>query len=236
MTSVVSSAGTMDFYPRSPCGERPHIHAPSHNPCLHFYPRSPCGERRWELGKSNGMQAFLSTLSLRRATPVCPASVLTGTKFLSTLSLRRATHCVVVGVSYNGYFYPRSPCGERRAPPRSKTSASLFLSTLSLRRATNAKAHRAAYAVFLSTLSLRRATQRPKRSGQCAGISIHALLAESDKPCLLPCPAATYFYPRSPCGERRIGLRCVGVFLGISIHALLAESDFSPTLTGSTGG
>ena len=79
-------------------------------------------------------------------------------------------------------------------------------------------------------------------------ISIHALLAESDRPCVLnsvavdgflstlslrratehlrPLPAAgTNFYPRSPCGERRgllLHLLAGGV---ISIHALLAESD-----------
>ena len=35
----------IDFYPRSPCGERPGIflNLTSHK---HFYPRSPCGERR----------------------------------------------------------------------------------------------------------------------------------------------------------------------------------------------
>ena len=35
-----------DFYPRSPCGERPKRFPPM---CTinHFYPRSPCGERRW---------------------------------------------------------------------------------------------------------------------------------------------------------------------------------------------
>ena len=57
---------------------------------------------------------------------------------------------------------------------------------------------------FLSTLSLRRAT---------------AALSQVVSPKL-------YFYPRSPCGERPLGL------LGwlrvlISIHALLAESDVS---------
>ena len=125
----------------------------------HFYPRSPCGERRCQtlsdcrytaisihalLAESDarfkrerkGMIAFLSTLSLRRATP--PFLVLcTAKKFLSTLSLRRATsghlhtgalHKVFLSTlslrratatSYNlhrhgWYFYPRSPCGERR--------------------------------------------------------------------------------------------------------------------------
>ena len=78
--------------------------------------------------------------------------------FLSTLSLRRATRPVSALYSVNRYFYPRSPCGERRRLvgmfgfifyfyPRSPCGerrcfivflhfATLFLSTLSLRRAT----------------------------------------------------------------------------------------------------
>ena len=55
-------------------------------------------------------------------------------------------------------------------------------------------------------------------------ISIHALLAESDKGYR---PARTnkeHFYPRSPCGERPL-LRFRFFGFVISIHALLAESD-----------
>ena len=101
--------------------------------------------------------------------------------------------------------------------------------------------------IFLSTLSLRRATVTFQHSAGLAGISIHALLAESDgktygalKHVHISIHAllaesdvvmeATkvenqYFYPRSPCGER---LCCMGARTGrapISIHALLAESD-----------
>ena len=79
-----------DFYPRSPCGERP----PNRNPC----PRN---------------RRFLSTLSLRRATfPVVPVE-LTTLVFLSTLSLRRATRRHRGNDRSPIYFYPRSPCGER---------------------------------------------------------------------------------------------------------------------------
>ncbi len=123
----------------------------------HFYPRSPCGERRyWPCIFVVG-RAFLSTLSLRRATGG-PFFLSGGTEFLSTLSLRRATvhfdnynlHCVIsihallaesdepprVLREPAADFYPRSPCGER--PLQSTT------------------------------------WNHPKR------ISIHALLAESD--------------------------------------------------------
>ena len=55
------------FYPRSPCGERL-----SHGAHIvvdeDFYPRSPCGERRQPMSASADSVAFLSTLSLRRAT------------------------------------------------------------------------------------------------------------------------------------------------------------------------
>ena len=130
----VNSNLRRNFYPRSPCGERRASHASSQSR-RHFYPRSPCGERR----------------CISRKTPVQAA-------FLSTLSLRRATlRCVLIR--------------ERQR-------------------------------VFLSTLSLRRATRPECLSGFCQAISIHALLAESDR-CNWPPPLAlSHFYPRSPCGER----------------------------------
>ena len=80
---------------------------------------------------------------------------------------------------------------------------SLFLSTLSLRRATSRASRLRRLSEFLSTLSLRRATITSKLCNLLINISIHALLAESDRfdasrPCK-PCD----FYPRSPCGERQ---------------------------------
>ncbi len=101
---------------------------------------------------------------------------------------------------------------------------------------------------FLSTLSLRRATfYRSAIENQYSAISIHALLAESDRPATRPAQNLLNFYPRSPCGERQrpyypqsrpllflstLSLRratCIprsdGLWQEISIHALLAESD-----------
>ena len=57
--------------------------------------------------------------------------------------------------------------------------------------------------VFLSTLSLRRATRPAQPCKQPDGISIHALLAESDG----------------------LDVTIIGRTWEISIHALLAESD-----------
>ena len=117
-----------------------------------------------------------------------------------------------------------------------------------MRRATDTGLRQDRPEEFLSTLSLRRATRYVSHMGSFAKISIHALLAESDimhalelaGPVLflstLSLRRATfrlfrlnlqrsYFYPRSPCGERpllSLPFRAVWI---ISIHALLAESD-----------
>mgnify|MGYP006903629295 CR=1 FL=1 len=101
------------------------------------------------------------------------------------------------------HFYPRSPCGERRMECLSTSTRRKFLSTLSLRRATICKPAVNQIALFLSTLSLRRATlpgghfvdlgqflstlslRRATPVIHCLYtaicISIHALLAESDR-------------------------------------------------------
>ena len=57
--------------------------------------------------------------------------------------------------------------------------------------------------LFLSTLSLRRATKYLVRGQRPSwGISIHALLAESDEIPYQRKIDQKNFYPRSPCGER----------------------------------
>ena len=101
-------------------------------------------------------------------------------------------------------FYPRSPCGERPSSVNVSASGS----------------------TFLSTLSLRRATQKLVKTDTGEHlISIHALLAESDLRKRNTPSHNPNFYPRSPCGERRVPSSTVIVILRISIHALLAESD-----------
>ena len=87
------------------------------------------------------------------------------------------------------------------------------------------KSFRFAHARFLSTLSLRRATGWFCGTHRSCSISIHALLAESDAQQLGVSQATVDFYPRSPCGERRLDGEWKDVAAYISIHALLAESD-----------
>ena len=169
----------INFYPRSPCGERPppyksmihhekiSIHALLAESDRHainlkpeagnFYPRSPCGERLAISAVLELIPLFLSTLSLRRATNGAPSSY-TVNIFLSTLSLRRATNPSKLAKTSLTDFYPRSPCGERLWVLRKVPILSIFLSTLSLRRATWALRKCFNASQFLSTLSLRRAT------------------------------------------------------------------------------
>ena len=56
-------------------------------------------------------------------------------------------------------------------------------------------------------------------------ISIHALLTESDGAATNTRARHWNFYPRSPYGERPTVLPCVIIAPTISIHALLTESD-----------
>ena len=69
---------------------------------------------------------------------------------------------------------------------------------------------------FLSTLSLRRATDKDHYVDNRTGISIHALLAESDETLVILPKELDDFYPRSPCGERLypiISLLIIPLFL-----------------------
>ena len=218
-----------------------------HSSNNHFYPRSPCGERRLPTALRTPHQRFLSTLSLRRATRI-PAFLPADRIFLSTLSLRRATINPANQTNLPGYFYPRSPCGERhqRHLPDSThrrisihallaESDHIFRNFLYRRLNFYPRSpcgERPAFDVlavsalpFLSTLSLRRATDVIAVMTDAQSISIHALLAESDSPPSITPAASRNFYPRSPCGERHAADISQIREPRISIHALLAESD-----------
>ena len=169
---------------------------------MNFYPRSPCGERHQLceqaaiaafisihalLAESDGLSCpnpvsyqFLSTLSLRRATQIkqtCRAEI----RFLSTLSLRRATDASKDTIKTVTNFYPRSPCGERpKLLPYQFASIPISIHALLAESDNSAFANKSIESGFLSTLSLRRATVHGLSHADDRGISIHALLAESD--------------------------------------------------------
>ena len=101
-----------------------------------------------------------------------------------------------------------------------------FLSTLSLRRATNINGS-VTTSDIISIHALLAESDKLNLVNQeeDTRISIHALLAESDIISMVLLLLPTYFYPRSPCGERRGPQGCYTLGGVISIHALLAESD-----------
>ena len=169
---------------------------------------------------------FRSTLSLRRATrsrgsprilvrdfyPRSPCGERLAVFFLDLVALAISIHALLAesDPAYHGrvaqldYFYPRSPCGERLAKGlRENALTANFYprSPCGERPCTHCIWH------------------------MCNSISIHALLAESDRLGRRVVLVKAYFYPRSPCGERLAVFFLDLVALAISIHALLAESD-----------
>ena len=195
----------------------------------------------------NTENGFLSTLSSRRATLLaCGFRVPRG--FLSTLSSRRATKRVETLAEQFSNFYPRSPRGERQHHRSSRLDLSRFLSTLSSRRATFCILRGSRQTCDFYPRSPRGERPSRFRTGRTARlISIHALLAESDRSKSKRNRLVRDFYPRSPRGERQIcalpkihalpflstlssrrattDLTLERIDNLISIHALLAESD-----------
>ena len=196
----------LDFYPRSPCGER-HLLISQVYTSVNFYPRSPCGERRvgpWPCGPARiiSIHALLAESDQEYIIRNVEALI-----FLSTLSLRRATSGISAILTNLDDFYPRSPCGER---PLVTTHADLYV------------------CISIHAL-LAESDIHPPKVDTRTPISIHALLAESDaqprqlRRCLTEFPSTLSlrratsqilallcfyrnFYPRSPCGERQ---RCI---------------------------
>ena len=191
------------FYPRSPCGERHlrvvdgskssiiSIHAllaesdldqiPPRGFHYHFYPRSPCGERPLAEAKEASATAFLSTLSLRRATDNRIFHVRSLTSISIHALLAESDSTASVATLDENHFYPRSPCGER---PR-QAAIRMNLNDISI----HALLAESDQATQDRTMGRRHFYPRSpcgerRRMGQAAGsascISIHALLAESD--------------------------------------------------------
>ena len=88
----------------------------------------------------------------------------------------------VLAVGRAGYFYPRSPCGERHNINSSvNTADQISIHALLAESDTQPGKSNKLARVFLSTLSLRRATAPKGSVHDFKLISIHALLAESDR-------------------------------------------------------
>ena len=168
------------FYPRSPCGERPLNggRSPTGSAFLstlslrratpvftlllttkkHFYPRSPCGERH-SLPREVWMQAIISIHALLAESDAETAKNEMHAKLISIHALlAESDHTAACVHIIQHDFYPRSPCGERPAPWACVAASSNFYPR--------------------SPCGERRMCMAAQRGYE--GISIHALLAESD--------------------------------------------------------
>ena len=159
------------------------------SPTLYFYPRSPCGERPILSAVHNTKDGISIHALLAESDPprTCQQFV-------------------------TSYFYPRSPCGERRIYGRRTCKGRLFLSTLSLRRATNYFLPGCLYdSNFYPRSPCGERQYGDLPFALAIHISIHALLAESDRHPERRTAGNRNFYPRSPCGERPTESRDSGV-------------------------
>ena len=174
-------------------GSRISIHAPRegsdpieagacHRKIGDFYPRSPRGER---LDVPPGVRRPLriSIHAPREGSDLRSDDLRpTGGPFLSTLPARGATSCAGRRYGPRGYFYPRSPRGERLQ----LVALDACHAHISIHAPREGSDHGAAAAVqqdrqFLSTLPARGATRPPTRHRLSAGrISIHAPREGSD--------------------------------------------------------
>ena len=89
-TSIAGRTTSNDFYPRSPCGERPSC-------SLRYWSRAIISIHALLAESDHGLYSLVTIIP----------------SFLSTLSLRRATQKAMNMPRYAVHFYPRSPCGER---------------------------------------------------------------------------------------------------------------------------
>ena len=227
-TAPCSPGGCGYFYPRSPCGERRYASAFPQS-MQYFYPRSPCGERRVRqvilaepfifisihaLLAESDSRVFMLMPSMRYFYPRSPCGErltvstlkILAILFLSTLSLRRATTTSAGRSAFRRHFYPRSPCGERRVGPRWYSGVCNFYprSPCGERLIPTLSSH-AHPGISIHALLAESDPCSERQQVLPRRISIHALLAESDTSSGAAARPSGHFYPRSPCGERPQG-------------------------------
>ena len=189
-----------------------------------FNPRTPCGVRPAPAFCPSSFLRFQSTHSLRSATsPLKESNKKSRVSIHALLAECDIRLWLISRFLYS--FNPRTPCGVRHVLPA--------LADIDM--------------VFQSTHSLRSATAWLQWDNAQAPVSIHALLAECDRPIKSKTKNNNSFNPRTPCGVRLHGFPVrvvVSMFqsthslrsatgppnfdfstVKVSIHALLAECD-----------
>ena len=148
---------------------------------LDFYPRSPCGERPKRYLPCCTSRIFLSTLSLRRATSDC--RTWTYERLISIHALLAESDTPAGKVRpWASHISIHALLAESDATkPSDYLDPSEFLSTLSLRRATKRAVRGTMRAIISIHALLAESDKHIRETVDANGISIHALLAESDR-------------------------------------------------------
>ena len=174
---------------------------------------------------------FLSTLSLRRATLVVAFMTCPPPDFYPRSPCGERLGCFGRSAVNPPYFYPRSPCGERRSVDCSCHSVRPISIHALLAESDHETTPCKVWEIQISIHALLAESDLIILIASCGcnSISIHALLAESDifyannmrwhfkflstlslrratTHILAGMQVQTYFYPRSPCGERLHGI------------------------------
>ena len=145
-----------------------------------FNPRTPCGVRLQVPSRWWTLYKFQSTHSLRSATsPLKESNKKSRVSIHALLAECDIRLWLISRFLYS--FNPRTPCGVRHVLPA--------LADIDM--------------VFQSTHSLRSATAWLQWDNAQAPVSIHALLAECDRPIKSKTKNNNSFNPRTPCGVRR---------------------------------
>ena len=216
-----------NFNPRSPHGERP-AQSPGHLPMYYFNPRSPHGERR--LPKYNHIQ--YQRISIHAL-------------------LTESDTWAVPEIALDGNFNPRSPHGERPGRGKQCDQRCRYFNPRSPHGERQQSGRLRCCRMYFNPRSPHGERREPVyRYAIRYGISIHALLTESDLATLnTPTSPGSFqstlssrratcfsrqrfsfptdFNPRSPHGERHGHFPRQRSSGDISIHALLTESDLA---------
>ena len=146
--------------------------------------------------------------------------------FLSTLSLRRATGETMPGIGHISYFYPRSPYGER---PWARGSRVTYVE-ISIHALLTESDFREQFKyvvqcrISIHALLTESDPITPGITHYQGHFYPRSPYGERLRPMLCPLHRQ-HFYPRSPYGERPWARGSRVTYVEISIHALLTESD-----------
>ena len=169
-----------------------------------FYPRSPCGERPVMYNIVFVTGKFLSTLSLRRATIRHNKLKPRQTNFYprSPCGERR---CQLIVRSFIRRISIHALLAESDPAELTTLVNKLFISIHALLAESDEEVEKLSRVTVISIHALLAESDHVRcfSPAGCWRISIHALLAESDVVSVQIGGDVRHFYPRSPCGERR---------------------------------